>query len=207
MGLIKELLLLPAAPVRFPIWVAEKVTDEGCRQQYSSGAIVQQIDQIEEVREKGELGEQEAEEIEGEIIEQRVGRVGPTPSERKVLRVGDEKLRREQRKPDEEGSSNGERRPSRQGRLSKVQLAQRARRQLAEITGLEAESVIAFDRAGDTWRVTVELLELSRMPETDDLLGIYEADLDENGELLRYRRLSRYPRSKAGEERVVEGGK
>jgi hypothetical protein len=122
-----------------------------------------------------------------------------------VLRVGDEKLR--QRKPDEERSSDGERRPSRQGRLSAAQLAQRARRELAEITGLEAESVIAFERADDTWRVTVELLELSRVPETEDLLGIYEANLDENGELLGYRRLRRYPRSRVGEERAVESGK
>jgi hypothetical protein len=87
-----------------------------------------------------------------------------------------------------------------------VQLAQQARRQLAELTGLEAESVIAFERTDDTWRVMVELLELSRVPETDDLLGIYEATLDEDGELLRYRRLRRYPRSQAGEERAVEGG-
>jgi hypothetical protein len=78
-GLIKELVLLPVAPVRFTIWVAEKVADEVHREQYSSGANVQQIDQIEEAREKGELDEQEAEEIEGEIIEQRVSRPGPTP--------------------------------------------------------------------------------------------------------------------------------
>jgi hypothetical protein len=120
--------------------------------------------------------------------------------------VGDEERTRRQTKPDEEEGSDGERRPSRQGRLSGVQVAQRARSQLAELTGLEAESVIAFERADDTWRVKVELLELSRVPETDDMLGIYEANLDENGELLRYRRLRRYPRSQAGEERAVEGG-
>lgn len=123
-----------------------------------------------------------------------------------MLRVGDEELTRKQSRPDEEGRSDRERQPSRQGHLSGAQLAQRARRQLAELTGLEAESVIAFERADDTWRVTVELLELSRVPETDDMLGIYEANLDENGELLRYRRLRRYPRSQAGEERAAEGG-
>ena len=79
MGLIKELLLLPAAPVRFPVWVAEQVAEEVSRQQYSSGASVQQIEQIEEAREKGELEEQEAEQLEGEIIEQRVDRAEPTP--------------------------------------------------------------------------------------------------------------------------------
>lgn len=124
-----------------------------------------------------------------------------------MLRVGDEELTRRQSRPDEEGSSDRERQPSRQGRPSGAQLAQQARRQLAELTGLEAESVIAFERTDDTWRVMVEMLELSRVPETDDLLGIYEATLDEDGELLRYRRLRRYPRSQAGEERTVEAGK
>jgi hypothetical protein len=79
MGLIRELLLLPAAPVRFPVWVTEKVAEEVHRQHSSSAASVQQLDQVEEARKQGELSEQEAEELEGEIIEQRVGRAGPTP--------------------------------------------------------------------------------------------------------------------------------
>jgi hypothetical protein len=53
----------------------------------------------------------------------------------------------------------------------------------------------------------VEMLELSRVPETDDLLGVYEANLDEHGELIRYRRVRRYPRSQAGEERAAGAGK
>jgi ADP-ribose pyrophosphatase YjhB (NUDIX family) len=60
-------------------------------------------------------------------------------------------------------------------RRSGAQLAQNARRELSEITGLEPESVTSLARAEDgTWKVTVELLELSRVPETDDMLGSYE---------------------------------
>ena len=88
MGLIKELLLLPAAPVRFPVWAAKKVADEVYRQQYSSGASVRQIEQIEEAREKGELGEQEAEELEGRIIEQRMGRAGRAPEQEEGAQGG-----------------------------------------------------------------------------------------------------------------------
>lgn len=88
MGLIKELVLLPAAPVRFPVWVAEQVAEEVAREHSSSGASVQQIDQIEEARKKGELEEQEAEELEGEIIEQRVGRAGPTPEQEEGAQGG-----------------------------------------------------------------------------------------------------------------------
>ena len=49
----------------------------------------------------------------------------------------------------------------------------------------------------------MELLELSRVPETDDVLGSYEVEFDENGELLGYRRLRRYARVQGG----VGGGK
>jgi hypothetical protein len=90
---------------------------------------------------------------------------------------------------------------------SGAEFAQHARRELSEITGLEAESVTSLERAEDgSWIVTVELLELSRVPDTDDVIGSYEVELDEKGELLGYRRLRRYARSQAGEEQGVQGG-
>lgn len=86
--------------------------------------------------------------------------------------------------------------PPSSGGLSSGQLAQQARQTLAEITGLEAEGVTSLERAEDgTWRVTVELLELERVPPTDDVLGRYQARLDENGDLLGYERVERYTRS------------
>jgi Gas vesicle synthesis protein GvpO len=119
--------------------------------------------------------------------------------------VADEEPKRKRRE-DQGGSSDGkERRPAR--RRSGAQLAQRARRELSEITGLEAESVTSLERADDgTWKVTVELLELSRVPETDDMLGSYEVELNESGELLGYRRVRRYTRSQAGADQGVQGG-
>jgi hypothetical protein len=124
-----------------------------------------------------------------------------------VLRVADEKPRRKRREPEQGDSSDGKERRSTR-RASGAQLAQRARRELSEITGLEAESVTSLERAEDgTWKVTVELLELSRIPETDDVLGSYEAELDESGELLGYRRLRRYARSQAQAEPGPQGGK
>jgi Gas vesicle protein G len=72
-GLIRELVLLPVAPLRFTVWVADQVADEADRQQYSTGAGVQQIDEVEQARERGELSEEEADERQGEIIEQQVG--------------------------------------------------------------------------------------------------------------------------------------
>lgn len=47
----------------------------------------------------------------------------------------------------------------------------------------------------DGWQVEVEVLELERVPDTTSVLGTYQVDLDESGELLGYRRLRRYTRS------------
>jgi hypothetical protein len=71
-GLIKELVLLPVAPLRFTVWVAEQVADEADRQQYSAGAGVRQLDEIEEGRQSGELSEDDAGELEGKVIEQQL---------------------------------------------------------------------------------------------------------------------------------------
>ena len=74
MGLIKELVLLPAAPLRFTVWVADKVNEEVERKEFSPGAAVQKIDELEQKRERGEISEEEAAEREGEIIEGQMSR-------------------------------------------------------------------------------------------------------------------------------------
>jgi hypothetical protein len=86
-------------------------------------------------------------------------------------------------------------------KMSGAKVAQRVREELSAITGLPAESVISLQRNDDGWTVTVEMLELSRIPETDDVLGSYQVDTDAEGELEGYRRLSRYTRSHQFEQR------
>lgn len=89
MGLIKELALLPAAPLRFTVWVADKVSEEVDRQEYSPAAGVQKIEELEEKHERGEIGEEEAAEAEGEILEQQVARAKPAADEREAPEEGD----------------------------------------------------------------------------------------------------------------------
>jgi len=87
-----------------------------------------------------------------------------------------------------------------------AQIAKRAREELAAMTGLDAEAVTSLEQAEDgTWQVTVEMLELSRIPETDDMLGSYEVELDEDGEIIGYRRLRRYSRSQADQAQAAQG--
>ena len=72
MGLISQLALLPVAPLRFTVWVADKVAEEVERQEFSPGAGVRKLDEIQQARERGEISEEEAAELEGRIIEQQM---------------------------------------------------------------------------------------------------------------------------------------
>jgi hypothetical protein len=84
--------------------------------------------------------------------------------------------------------------------LSPPELVGRARRQMEELFGKPVESISGFGRPEDNgggWTVTLELLELPRIPDTTSLLGTYEATLDADGNLLDARRTRRYPRNQS----------
>jgi len=74
---------------------------------------------------------------------------------------------------------------------------QSAREQLRELFGAEPESVSSFGRTRDGWRVTLEVVEVRRIPETTDVLASYEVELDANGDLIAFERVRRYQRSEA----------
>jgi len=88
----------------------------------------------------------------------------------------------------------------RNGRVSPTELAKAARLQLAQLTGRVPESVLGLRKDDDGWRVTVEVVELSRVPNSTDLLGCYVVTLDDDGELVGYERVRRYQRGQAGGE-------
>ena len=59
--------------------------------------------------------------------------------------------------------------------------------------------VVSFDRDQEGWSVTLEVLELERIPETMSILGAYEVTLSQSGDLEGYRRVRRYARSQIDE--------
>jgi hypothetical protein len=76
---------------------------------------------------------------------------------------------------------------------------QKAKEYLRELIGREAESVSALARGGrGGWQVVLEAVELERVPQSTDILGSYDVELDERGELLRCERMQRYYRNQAG---------
>jgi hypothetical protein len=56
------------------------------------------------------------------------------------------------------------------------------------LLNLKVSSVTAVTRAEDGWTVTAELVERRGVPDTSDLLGLYELRLDEAGNVLRWER-------------------
>ncbi|MFF5211706.1 gas vesicle protein GvpO [Streptosporangium sp. NPDC000396] len=67
-------------------------------------------------------------------------------------------------------------------------------RHIGELTGREPEGVTKVKPMEDGWTVEVEVVEDRRVPSTGDVLALYEAEIDEEGDLLSYRRLRRYRR-------------
>jgi hypothetical protein len=76
-----------------------------------------------------------------------------------------------------------------------VQFARRAMDTLAELVGCPAEGITAIRRNDDGWVVEVEVLEVERVPETSDVLASYEVEIDNDGEIVEFRRLRRYLRT------------
>ena len=76
MGLLTGLLTLPLAPVRGTIWVAERLLEEAERQLNDPAAVEQQLLDAEERFERGEISEEELEEIEDELLRRLTGKGG-----------------------------------------------------------------------------------------------------------------------------------
>lgn len=82
-----------------------------------------------------------------------------------------------------------------------VQVALLGAQQLVDLTGKEFEGVVGIAKNDDGWTIQVEVLEMRRIPTTTDVLAVYEVTVDQSGELVGYRRVDRYVRGSAGEER------
>jgi hypothetical protein len=86
-------------------------------------------------------------------------------------------------------------------RPSPMHVLRQAREQLAELTGMVAESVSSFERTEEGWALEVEVLELERVPDTMSLMAGYQVELDHDGQLTGYRRVRRYERGRADARR------
>jgi len=99
-----------------------------------------------------------------------------------------------QGQPDEDQhGSNGR---AKRKRLTAKGAIRRSIEQLEELTGRTPESIIEVARQDDGWKVSLELVESRRIPDTTDILAEYSAYIDDHGELTSYRREARYTRGR-----------
>ncbi|MER7775659.1 gas vesicle protein [Streptomyces sp. NPDC096191] len=101
---------------------------------------------------------------------------------------------RRTRKPRQSQES---RQPQESRKPRPMEVLREARAQLAELTGMNAESVSSFEQTEEGWALEVEVLELERVPDTMSLMASYQVELDSEGQLTGYRRVRRYERGRA----------
>lgn len=79
-------------------------------------------------------------------------------------------------------------------------VASTAARALAELTGRTIDAVSGVRKGDDGHHVTIEVLELSRVPSTTDVLATYEVVVGDDGSIVEYSRAHRYYRNQTSRE-------
>jgi hypothetical protein len=119
------------------------------------------------------------------------------PSPERRSRDDSERERRSGHREQDEGR---ERRQPRREQSDGMEAARLAAENVLQLTGRCPENVVSVVRDDDGWQVGVEVMELHRIPETTDIMAVYEVSLDTNGDLLRCERGQRYHRGQIEEE-------
>lgn len=76
----------------------------------------------------------------------------------------------------------------------------RARQELEDLLGQPVERVSSIVRDDGGWRVSVDVVELSRIPDSTSVLGVYEVLLDSDGQVIEFERTRRFYKNRADEE-------
>src|SRR5215208_5204338 len=116
-------------------------------------------------------------------------RDGSSPNGGRPRKQGDERPRKQ---GDQRPRKQGDERPRKRKKPSAGKAAAAARREIAELMGRNPEAVSGVERDDEGWLVTIEFVELERIPQSTDVMATYEVSLDERGELTGYRRTKRY---------------
>ena len=101
--------------------------------------------------------------------------------------------------PATKASSRGSGRAAQSAKRSAADVASCAAQQLRDLAGRDVESVTGLQRSDDGWTVEVEVVEARRIPDSADMLALYEVQVDEEAELTGYRRLRRYGRGQTSD--------
>ena len=82
-------------------------------------------------------------------------------------------------------------------KVSARELALTAKATVKDLAEVSPETVSGLQWDGETWLITVEVCELTRVPNTTDVMASYVVQLDDGGGLLGYKRERRYMRGES----------
>jgi hypothetical protein len=80
-GLIREVILLPLAPVRGVGWVMQLVIDEAERERAATASPARALEELTAAVATGEITPAEAEALEAELVEQMIGAAAASEGE------------------------------------------------------------------------------------------------------------------------------
>ena len=92
---------------------------------------------------------------------------------------------------DKNSNSNGSK-PRK--RLPGLNVLDRAKEQLAVLTGRMPETISSLAPSDDGWKLTVEVLEIEKIPDTTSVMASYAIEVDDDGNVLEFDLLARYSR-------------
>ncbi len=83
-----------------------------------------------------------------------------------------------------------------------VELGERAKAQLTTVTGLKPVLISAAFKDDRGWHVSMDMLEMKRIPDSTDVLGFYEVLLDDEGTMLKFQRKRSHLRSESVDDEL-----
>ena len=133
--------------------------------------------------------EQDVDASETETAEERLDEARGVEDEREPESEPEQDVAEDPRPDESESTPRGE----------TAAIVDTARRELEQLLAREVESVSGFERDDGRWRVTLEVVEVRRIPESTDVLGSYEVVLDDDRNLVSFGQTRRYRRSQVEE--------
>ena len=67
-----------------------------------------------------------------------------------------------------------------------MNLAERAKEQLAEVTGFSPVAAVGGFKDEEGWHISVDVLEMARLPESTDIIGTYVVTLDPDANMVKF---------------------
>jgi hypothetical protein len=73
--------------------------------------------------------------------------------------------------------------------MGMMELVRNAREKLAALTGLPISSTLSIRKDECCWNLQVEVVEKRSLPDSQDILAVYDMTMDEEGNILDFSRV------------------